>query len=128
MNDLFVADSGPAAFRPDGAQSEHTGATIRQRRNDLAGVINDMAPDIMVLVEGPSRGEELQMFFDADVQGTWQTVLQPSKGGTQNIGLAVRTDLGRFKDRSLQQFDTNEMEAFGAFLADTDDDEISVYS
>ena len=55
-------------------------------------------------------------------------MLQPSKGGTQNIGLAVRTDLGRFKDRSLQQFDTNEMEAFGAFLADTDDDEISVYS
>jgi len=70
MNDLFVADSGPAAFRPDSAQSEHTGATIRQRRNDLAGVINDMVPDIMVLVEGPSRGDELQMFFDADVQGT----------------------------------------------------------
>ena len=78
----------------------------------------------MVLVEGPSGGEELQMFFDADVEGTWQTVPQPSKGRTQNIGLAVRTDLGRFKDPSLQQFDTNEMEAFGVFLADTDDDGI----
>jgi endonuclease/exonuclease/phosphatase family metal-dependent hydrolase len=124
MNDLFAADSGPAAFRPDSAQSEHTGATIRQRRDDLAGVINDMAPDIMVLVEGPSRGEELQMFFDTDVEGTWQTVLQPSKGQTQNIGLAVRTDLGRFKNPPLQQFDTSPMEAFGAFLADTDDDGI----
>jgi hypothetical protein len=51
-------------------------------------------------------------------------VLQPSKGQTQNIGLAVRTDLGRFKNPPLQHFDTNPMEEFGAFLADTDDDRI----
>ena len=123
LNDLFEPDSRPVAFRPDAAAAEHTpGATIRQRRHDLAGVINDISPDLMVIVEGPSRPEELQLFFNSDIEGVWQTTLQPSKGQTQNIGLAVRTDRAKFAATPFRRFDTALMDAFGAFLADTDDD------
>lgn len=123
MNDLFAPDSGPAAFRPDSATPEHGGGTtIRQRRADLAGVINDISPDLLVIVEGPSRAAELQLFFDSDVDGEWQTALQPSKGQTQNIGLAARTDRGKFAAPAFERFDTGLLDTFAAFLADTDDD------
>jgi hypothetical protein len=49
MNDLFVADAGSAAFKPDDAvPSHHRDVTVRERRDDLSGVIEDLSPDVAV--------------------------------------------------------------------------------
>lgn len=126
MNDLFGRNEGPPEFRPDAeVPIHHPKATVRKRRDDLAGVLNELAPDVVIVVEGPNRQAELQLFFDTDVDGSWTTVVQPSKGQSQIIGAAVRTDRGDFANPPLTYTDTNNMEAeFGPFFVDTDDDEI----
>src|SRR5215204_2159403 len=92
--------------------------------NDLF-VSNDEPPaDVVVVVEGPNRAEELQLFFDEDVEGDWETWVQPSKGSTQCVGVAVRKDQNKFEDPPFERFDTNGIEVFGGFLADADDDGI----
>ena len=77
-----------------------------------------------MIVEGPNRGGELQLFFDEDVEGEWRTWVQPSRGSAQCIGVAVRVDGGKFADEPLQPFDTDGMAEFDAFLRDSDDDGI----
>jgi hypothetical protein len=45
MNDLFVSGAQPVAFKPDDAvPSHHRKATVRKRRDDLSGVIQDLSP------------------------------------------------------------------------------------
>ncbi|MEW6387065.1 MAG: endonuclease/exonuclease/phosphatase family protein [Thermodesulfobacteriota bacterium] len=125
MNDLFGPNDQPPAFKPDQDKTAHNPqATVRQRRDDLSGVLNELAPDLVVVVEGPNRTEELQLFFDHDVQGQWRVQVQPSKGQTQNIGLALRVDQGKFAEPPLQYFDTAAKKEFDKFLVDTDDDEV----
>jgi endonuclease/exonuclease/phosphatase family metal-dependent hydrolase len=128
MNDLFVSveeDDDPAEFRPDGDKPAHSqDATVRQRRDDLSGVLDELEADVVVAVEGPNRTGELQLFFDEDVEGEWQTWVQPSKGSTQCIGVAVRVDGGGFADPPFEPFDTQDMAVFDAFLNDADDDGI----
>lgn len=126
MNDLFGANDLPPAFRPDEERPFHTsGATVRERRDDLSSVINELDPDILVAVEGPNRTGELEMFFDEDVEGDWAIQVQHSRGQSQNIGVAVRTDTDKFNDPPFKFFDTNNVEAFDPFVVDTDDDEIN---
>jgi endonuclease/exonuclease/phosphatase family metal-dependent hydrolase len=125
MNDLFVSNDEPPAFRPDDDEpAHHRGATVRERRDHLSGALNELAADVVVVVEGPNRAEELQLFFDEDVEGDWETWVQPSKGSTQCVGVAVRTDQNKFEDPPFERFDTNGIEVFGGFLADADDDGI----
>jgi endonuclease/exonuclease/phosphatase family metal-dependent hydrolase len=125
MNDLFGPNDQPAAFRPDQEEPfHHKGTTIRKRRNDLSGVLNELGPDIVVVVEGPDRSEELQLFFDQDIEGQWKTEIQPSKGQLQNIGVAVRIDQNKFEEPPFTRFDTKEIDSFGSFQIDTDDDGI----
>jgi endonuclease/exonuclease/phosphatase family metal-dependent hydrolase len=127
MNDLFVSgeEDDPAQFRPDEEEpTHHKDATVRQRRDHLSGVLDELAADVVIVVEGPNRAGELQLFFDADVEGDWRTWVQPSKGSLQCIGVAARVDQGRFADPPFEAFDTQEMAEFGAFLGDTDDDGI----
>src|SRR5215213_884925 len=125
MNDLFGPDVQPPAFRADGDEPTHNkGVTVRERRDDLSGVLDELAPDIVIVVEGPSRSGELQLFFDEDVQGEWKAEVQASKGQSQNIGVAARVDQGKFEDPPFEHFDTSRMEAFGSFLTDIDDDGI----
>ena len=65
MNDLFVPNRQTAAFKPDDDEPAHSpGATVKQRREDLAGVLQELAPDLVVVVEGPNRPEELQLVED----------------------------------------------------------------
>ena len=126
LNDLFGPNDQPPAFRPDDETPYHTPhATVRQRRDDLAGVIDELAPDVLVIVEGPNRAGELQLFFDEDVAGQWQVQVQYSKGQSQNNCVAVRVDGGKFDDPPFKFFDTNNIEAFDPFFVDTDDDEIN---
>ena len=100
MNDLFTAGTGPAAFRPDGEKPLHNkDTTVKVRRDHLSGVLKEIGPDIVVVAEGPSRQEELALFFQKDVPGTWKVDLQSTAGQSQNMGIAVRTDTGSFSSR-----------------------------
>ena len=125
MNDLFTADGQAVAFRPDADKTEHVNATVKQRREHLSGAINDIDPDVVVVVEGPSRPAELQLFFDADVNpGTWVTHLQTTPGQQQNIGIAVRTDTGKFGTPAVAAGSWPDAAAFAPFLLDTDNDDV----
>src|SRR5215468_3230471 len=125
MNDLFTAGSGTAAFRPDAEKPQHNPeTTVKTRRDHLSGVLKDLAPDVVVVCEGPSRKEELKLFFDTDVPGTWQVDLQRSPGQSQNIGIAVRVDTGKFVAPVLQLHDTVSDKRFDPFLVDTDNDDV----
>jgi hypothetical protein len=108
MNDLFVSNEEPPAFRPDDAvPAHHSGATVRERRDHLSGALDELSPDIVVIVEGE-----------------WRTGVQVTKGMSQCVGVAARVDQGKFDDPPFTQFDTNGMEAFGDFPSDVDDDGI----
>jgi endonuclease/exonuclease/phosphatase family metal-dependent hydrolase len=123
LNDLFVSGNQAAKFRSDDEHSQHNrDSTVRQRRDDLAGVLKDLAPDLVVVVEGPSTQAELQLLFDTDVPGKWKVALQQTPGQSQNVGIAVRVDQGKFADPPLTHFDTNKDKAFDTFLLDTDGD------
>jgi endonuclease/exonuclease/phosphatase family metal-dependent hydrolase len=125
MNDLFGPNDLPPAFKADQDKPFHApGSTVKQRRDDLSGVLNEIEPDVVVVVEGPNRAGELELFFDQDVAGDWVVQVQPSKGQSQNVGIAVRTDQGKFQNPPLKYFDTNNLEVFDPFLVDTDGDEI----
>lgn len=120
MNDLFGSDF---TFRPDAEKTQHMrSATVKQRREHLSKVINELQPDVMVIVEGPNVSQELQVFFDADVLGTWQCHIQRSPGMTQCIGLAVRTDQGKFASQPFTAFDTLLMPAFAEWRYDLESD------
>lgn len=136
MNDLFTA--GPS-FHPDDKRvrgpnpGSHSNPTVKQRRESLAGAVDEMGLDALVVVEGPNKADELQFFFDQDVQGTWQCDVQPTKGSSQVVGIAVRTDGGKFTNDPFTRFHIGEGQggesellsnATVPFLLDTDDDEI----
>ena len=126
MNDLFTSNDQAPAFRPDDEEPAHSsGTTIKQRRDDLSGMLKELDADVVVVVEGPNRSEELQLFFNKDLPGAWQTWVQPTAGQSQLIGVAVRTDRGMFTDEPLRPFDTNEQPVFSPFPADIDDDGIT---
>ncbi len=125
MNDLFTAGDGPASFREDDVTPQHSPkTTVRRRRDDLSGVLNELQGDIVVVVEGPNRSDELQLFFDKDVEGEWKAHIQKTKQQVQNIGIAIRTDNGKFAEPPLEPFDTKEISAFEHFMIDIDDDGI----
>lgn len=137
MNDLFT--DGPA-FKPDDAEVRgpspgfnRGGPTVKQRRESLSGVLNELDLDVVVIVEGPNKRRELQLFFDTDVAGTWVCDIQPTKSRSQIIGIAVRTDKGHFAANPLTRFHIGEgqggvserlSQATTEFTLDTDDDEI----
>jgi endonuclease/exonuclease/phosphatase family metal-dependent hydrolase len=56
--------------------------------------------------------------------GTWQVDLQRSPAQSQNIGIAVRTDTGKFVTPILQVHDTVSDKRFDPFLVDTDSDDV----
>lgn len=140
MNDLFT--DGPA-FKDDNAKVRGPNPkykkgepTVKHRRESLSGVLNEIDLDALVVVEGPNKAAELQLFFDTDVTGNWLCDVQPTKGGSQIIGLAVRTDKNHFADVPFQRFHIDKEQggeserlssATNDFLIDTDDDEIQEF-
>lgn len=123
MNDLFA---GNGLFRPDSEKTQHNGAaTVKQRRDALSAVIKDLNPDVLVIVEGPNITAEWQLFLDSDLPGKWMGHIQASPGMTQCIGIALRTDTGKFAADALQTFDTLQMDAFKDWSMDLEDDGIT---
>ncbi|MFD1143826.1 hypothetical protein ACFQ4C_22040 [Larkinella insperata] len=124
MNDLFDSSG---TFRPDDAVPQHApDTTVRTRRTQLSGVIAEIDPDVVIVVEGPNTDKELQLFFDTDITGTWITKVQPTKGSSQLVGCAIRTDRGKFDAANpLKFFDTankDQFPEFQPFDIDTEDD------
>lgn len=122
MNDLFTDTH---VFKADNAKPFHTkSSTVKQRRDDLAGVINEIKPDVVSIIEGPSHVEELQLFFDSDVDGDWLVFLQKTTRSSQNNGGAVRIDTGKFAADPFTWIDTENKEEFQEFLFDSENDGI----
>jgi hypothetical protein len=75
MNDWFTGEEGQTAFRPmdDEVRGPKGQATLQSRIVDVVAAINALAPDAMVIVEGPNRTDELQHFFShaPNLAGTW---------------------------------------------------------
>ncbi len=106
MNSLFEGD--PPQFKAGDmkVQGPRKNNTVDDRIADISGVINEMDLQVLVVVEGPNRVEELQLFFDRDeVGGDWKCAVQQS--GAQSVGLAIRTDTGAFLDPPFTQFDSS---------------------
>lgn len=129
MNDLFTTNAGQVVFKADNTtvRGPRSGNTVRQRINDISGVIKALRIDALVVVEGPNRVEELEHFFDnAPVTGTWKCKVQRSKGSSQCLGIAVRTDTGLWAAPPVKQFDAQAAgpmkKATDPFDFDSDDD------
>ena len=137
MNDLFDADSGTFKSDTDEVRGPHPDArrspTVGERRASLSGVLTEIDPDVVVVVEGPHRATELQHFFDTDVPGQWCCDIQPTRGSSQIVGLAARVDRAVLADPPFERFHVGagqgrEAEALSLatepFLLDTDDDDL----
>jgi hypothetical protein len=131
MNDLFTSSGGQVVFKSDNTtvRGPRSGNTVRQRIDDIAGVINALGLDALAVVEGPNRVEELQHFCDnSPVLGNWSCRVQPSSGQSQCLGIAVRTDTGLWSNDPLRQFDSSSADsgsikhASDPFDYDSDDD------
>lgn len=120
MNDLFDKNGD---YKPDDSVPYHTkNATIKERRADLSGVINELKPDVVILQEGPNKTGELQTFFDMDVDGEWEAYIQPSKGMSQCNGIAI---LKAKFEGYMTKFDTSQDAAFTPFELDNEADGIT---
>ncbi len=137
MNDLFtdgpIFKSDDTQVRGPNPKRERHEPSVKHRRESLSGLLNEIDVDVLVVVEGPNKASELQLFFDSDVNGTWSCDVQPTKGGSQIIGLAVRTDKGHFAETPYIRFHIDEGQggeserlsrSTNTFALDTDDDDI----
>ena len=123
MNDLFA---GNGLFKPDADKALHMpSATVKQRREAQSLVIEELNPDIIVVVEGPNASAEWQLFLDTDLPGTWQGYIQRSPGMSQCVGIAVRTDTGKFAQPAFEAFDTLQLDPFKEWQMDLEDDGIT---
>ena len=102
MNSLFEGDPPQFKAGDTKVRGPRNNNTVDDRIADVSGVINEMGLQSLVVVEGPNRVEELQLFFDRDeINGDWKCTVQQS--GAQSVGLAVRTDTGVFQDPPFAQ-------------------------
>jgi hypothetical protein len=106
MNSLFEGDPPQLKQGDASVRGPRKKNTVAERIRDISGVINEMDLHVLVVVEGPNRQEELQLFFELDeIDGDWNCAVQQS--GAQSVGIAVRKESGLFKDPPLIQFDTS---------------------
>lgn len=131
LNDLFTSQSGgaPAAFRPDGDVPQHDkSTTVGKRKDKLRLGLERLEADVIVVIEGPSSPDELQLLFDTLAPGQWVTHLQVSKSlnaphrkdiftSTQNVGIAVRVDTGKFANPPMTVFDAMDPQSGDIFTA-----------
>ncbi len=106
MNSLFEGDPPQFKSGDTKVKGPKKNNTVDDRINDISGVVNEMDLHALVVVEGPNRVEELQLFFDRDeINGDWKCAVQQSSA--QIVGLAIRLDTGLFQDPPYIQFDSS---------------------
>lgn len=124
LNDLFTTQGGAVVLKSGSErvrgpkppwQKENT--TVAERLALIRSGLEDLDADILVVVEGPNKTEELQLLFDTVAPGNWLCHIQPSRyqlrpdatrmqASSQCIGVALRLDRGRFVDDPLAVFDS----------------------
>ena len=128
MNSLFEGDPPQLKQGDIAVRGPRRNNTVAERIHDITCVINEMDLQVLVIVEGPNRQEELQLFFGQDdINGDWRCAVQQS--GAQSVGIAVRIDTGLFENTPFTQFDTSLADSApllkqvtDPFLMDTDKD------
>ncbi|MBU3030683.1 endonuclease/exonuclease/phosphatase family protein [Paracoccus marinaquae] len=128
LNDMVTTDAeGRPVLKPGNArvrgpkppwQSENP--TVAERSALISAGLADLDADLIVIVEGPNLGGELQAIFDALAPGTWSCHVQRSRymsrpgpdgrrlGSSQCVGLAIRTDRGSFADPPVLIWDSED--------------------
>lgn len=110
LNNLFTGGSNgaPSVFKDDDDFADRDKkVTIAKRKADIALGLAHIDADLMVIVEGPNKTEELQLLFDELALGEWQCFIQSSKSingpgrtdmwsSSQCVGIAVRLDGNKF--------------------------------
>lgn len=144
LNKLFQSGSVdvPAVFKPDDERTDgKTGPLVGERKALLRQGLDHIDADLIVVVEGPNRTQELQLLFDELAPGDWTTYIQISKSpngpdnprtwtSSQCVGVAVRTDRGKFAASPMRIFDAMDPAsgrvhtASEPFFHDTGDDKV----
>jgi hypothetical protein len=105
---------------------ESCDASYRARRLGNIGAVPNgssvLVLHFVVVVEGPNRNEELQLFFETDLGPGWKTFLQPTPRSSQTIGGAINTATGKFDSAATRRLESATNAAFQSFQTDTDDD------
>lgn len=129
LNNLFTGGSADESSRFKEDDVEVGGATVGERKAMIARGLAHLDAELMVVVEGPNRTEELQLLFDALAPGEWTTWVQVSKSingpgrtdvwsSSQCVGIALRTDRGRFAaGEPLRVFDAMDPASGRIFAA-----------
>ena len=150
LNDLFLKNNQGPTFKqdttkvkgphPDGKRDD---PTVAQRLDILGRGLAALDVDVLVVVEGPDRTEELSMLMDRIAPGEWECFIQQSKSpngpqpgsgswsSQQCVGVAVRVDRLPFAPGAMTAFDAMEkdagliFEASEPFFMDTGQDKVT---
>lgn len=77
MNGLFEGETQVFTPGDDSIRGFRKASTVGKRHRDIAGAINELDVQVLVVVEGSNRPEELQLFFDQlIVEGNWECAVQ----------------------------------------------------
>ena len=114
LNDLIDSDLGilkPADQNVRGPRPpwEKQGPTVAERIALLREGLADLDPDILLIVEGPDKTEDMEVLMAAISDGHWAIHIQSSRfpsgpdnprqnTSTQCVGIALRIDRGTFAD------------------------------
>lgn len=124
LNDLV--DSNAGALKP-GVRNvrgprppwENEGPTVAERIALLREGLADLDPDILLIVEGPDRTEDMEILMAAISDAEWTVHIQRSRfpsapdnsrqnTSTQCVGIALRTDRGIFADTPMTTTDVED--------------------
>lgn len=124
LNDLVESDA--AALKPDDQNVrgprppwKKEGPNVAERVALLREGLADLDPDILLIVEGPDRTEDMEVLMASIADGTWSVYIQRSRfasgpdnprqnTSTQCVGIAVRTDRNAFADPPMTVTDVED--------------------
>lgn len=124
LNDLV--DSGAGAVKPDDETVrgpkppwQKANPTVAERIALLREGLADLDPDILLIVEGPDRTEDMKVLMAELSDAEWAVSMQRTRyllspegtrrqTSTQCVGIALRTDRGVFADPPMTVADVED--------------------
>lgn len=124
LNDLV--DSSAGALKPNDRNVrgprppwKNEGPTVAERITLLREGLADLDPDILLIVEGPDRTEDMEILMAAISDAEWVIHIQRSRfpsapdntrqnTSTQCVGIALRTDRQKFADTPMTTTDVED--------------------